>query len=412
MAGAAKLCVPQPGRCAPSLPSVNYSSRTEGLMGLGTGRWMIHHRAVDLAADGEDVVFLSLGEPQIPTPQPIVDAAVDSLRAGRTKYAIGRGEPALIDAVAARYAKRSERDINADQVTFFPGSHTALYALCQTLLDPGDEILVPEPFYAAYEGIIRGSGAEIVTVPLQPENRFHLEIDDLRGAITSTTKVLLLNNPHNPTGAVLAPARVREVAEFCAANDLWLISDEAYEHHVYDGVFASAFDLAEFTDRVIVIASLSKSHAMTGWRCGWAVGPAELIERVIAVSESMLFGSQPFLQDAAAYALAHEFEELNRMIADLSRRAQLVADRLADTSAVRCHMPEGGIFVMVDIRPTGLSGVEFATRLLDEQLVATMPGESFGPSAAGHVRLSLTASDEALETGCSRIIDLAEAAMG
>lgn len=376
-------------------------------MGLGTGRWALHHRAVQLARAGREIVFLSIGEPQVATPQPIVDVAVDSLRAGRTKYAIGRGEPHLLEVLADRYAKRSGRRIGMDQATFFPGSHTALYALCRTLLNRGDSILVPEPFYAAYEGIVRASGADIEFVPLRPEQGFHLQVQDLESAVGQTTKVLLLNNPNNPTGAVLDPSTVKAVADFCAEHDLWLISDEAYEHHIYAGEFLSPFDLAEHAGRTAVIASLSKSHAMTGWRCGWAVGPPELIERVVAVSEAMMFGAQPFLQDAAAYALTHEFDELDAMIADYQRRARVVANMLEASPHVTCHLPEAGIFVMVDVRATGKSGVEFATQLLEARGVATMPGESFGPSAAGHIRVSLTASDEAIETGCTQVVALA-----
>ena len=387
---------------------MEFASLTDKLMGLGTGRWALHHRAVQRAREGADIVFLSIGEPRINTPQAIVDTAVESLRSGRTKYAIGRGEPHLLEVLAERYSKRSGRDIGTDQVTFFPGSHTALYALCQTLLEAGDHIMVPEPFYAAYEGIIRASRAEIDFVPLRPDTHFHLQVEDLEAAVRPESKVLLLNNPNNPTGAVLAPEVVREVAEFCARHDLWLISDEAYEHHIYNGEFLSPFDLPEHAARTAVIASVSKSHAMTGWRCGWAVGSPELIEHVVAVSEAMMFGAQPFLQDATAYALTHEFDELDQMIADYGRRARHVADLFSGTEAVSCHVPESGIFVMVDLRATGLTGEEFGRRLLEEKDIATMPGESFGPSAAGHIRLSLTATDEALETGCARIIELAE----
>lgn len=391
---------------------MRFSSLTTQLMGLGTGRWAVHHRATQRRRAGDDIVMLSIGEPQIATPEAIVDVAVESLRAGRTKYAIGRGEPALLDALAERYTKRSGRAVGTDQVTFFPGSHTALYALCQTLLEAGDHILVPEPFYAAYEGIIRASRAEIVSVPLRPENRFHLEIAALEEAVTPQSRALILNNPHNPTGAVLSPQRVREVAEFCRRHDLWLISDEAYEAHLYAGEFLSPFDLAEHAERTAIIASLSKSHAMTGWRCGWAIGSSELIKSVVAVSEAMMFGAQPFLQDATAYALTHDFEQLDRMIADYARRARLVVELLERSDAVTCHMPQGGIFVMVDVRATGVTGEDFAWRLLEERDIATMPGESFGASGGGHIRVALTASDNTIRAGCDGIVELADQIAG
>lgn len=391
---------------------MRYSSLTEELRGLGTGRWAVHAHAHNRRRAGEDIVMLSIGEPHIPTPAAIVDKAAESLRAGRTKYAIGRGEPDLLATLAGRYSERSGRTITSNQVTFFPGSHTALYALCQTLLEAGDEILVPDPFYASYEGIIKASRASIVYVPLRPESGFHLDVPALEQALTSRSRVLLLNNPHNPTGAVLSPQRVRAVAEFCRRNDLWLISDEAYEHLIYDGVFASPFDMDEFADRTAVIASVSKSHAMTGWRCGWAVGSEELLERLISVSEAMMFGAQPFAQDATDFALNNHFDELDRMYADYKRRAELVTRMLAESAAVSCHQPQGGIFVMVDVRATGLSGEEFAWRLLADHDVATMPGESFGAAGGGHVRLSLTADDEDIRRGCRRLIALAEAIVG
>ncbi len=387
---------------------MRYSSLTEELKGLGTGRWAVHAHAHERRRAGDDIVMLSIGEPHIPTPAAIVDKAAASLRSGRTKYAIGRGEPDLLATLADRYSRRSGRVVTSNQVTFFPGSHTALYALCQALLEAGDEILVPDPFYASYEGIIKASRASIVTVPLRPERGFHLEVEALEKALTPRSRVLLLNNPHNPTGAVLAPERVREVAEFCERNDLWLISDEAYEHLIYDGTFASPFDMDEFADRTAVIASVSKSHAMTGWRCGWAVGSEDLLERLISVSEAMMFGAQPFAQDATEFALNNHFDELDQMYADYKRRALLVAELLAKSTAVNCHPPQGGIFVMVDVRATGLTGEDFAWRLLAEHNVAMMPGESFGAAGAGHVRLSLTADDEDIERGCERIITMAE----
>lgn len=368
----------------------------------------MHAHAHNRRRAGDDIVMLSIGEPHIPTPAAIVDRAAESLRSGRTKYAIGRGEPNLLATLANRYSERSGRTITSNQVTFFPGSHTALYALCQTLLEAGDEILVPDPFYASYEGIIKASRASIVYVPLRPESGFHLEVPALEQAITPRSRVLLLNNPHNPTGAVLTPQRVREVAEFCQRHDLWLISDEAYEHLIYEGTFASPFDMDEFAERTAVIASVSKSHAMTGWRCGWAVGSEDLLERLVAVSEAMMFGAQPFAQDATDFALTNHFDELDQMYADYRRRARLAAEMLAKSTAVGCHPPQGGIFVMVDVRATGLSGEEFAWRLLAEHNVATMPGESFGAAGGGHIRLSLTADDADITRGCERIITLAE----
>lgn len=353
--------------------------------------------------------MLSIGEPDAATPPSIVDAAVDALRAGRTHYASSQGEPGLRGALAERYTSRSGRPVGEEQVLFAPGAHTALYVACQTLLDPGAHLLVPEPYYAAYDAVFASAGAEVVPVRLRPEDDFHLRMDDLEAAAAGGAAALVLNSPHNPTGAVLDPDRVAEIARFCRDEDLWLLADEVYEDLVYGGEeIASPLDLPDGIDRTVVVSSVSKSHAMTGWRCGWAVGPAPVIDRMREVSESVMFGAQPFLQDATEFALRNQFEECAQMRADYERRADLVVEKLASSEAVDVHRPQGGIFVMVDVRAAGGTGTEFARTLLSVHRVATMPGESFGPSAAGHIRVSLTAPDEDLAEGCARIQALAE----
>ena len=389
----------------------HYSSLTNRLAGLGSNRWAVHERAVARRAAGDEIVMLSIGEPDTPTPSPIVEAAVDSLRKGRTRYSASQGEPTFLESVARRYSSRIGRTVTPDQLIFMPGSHTALYAVCHAVLDPGDALLVPEPYYAAYDAIFASTGADILLVPLDPEEDFHVQMDALEAAVTPASRALVLNNPHNPTGAVLEPGRVKEIAEFCRRHGLWLISDEVYEDLVYEGTFLSPLMLEEFADRVVVVSSVSKSHSMTGWRCGWAVGPAELIGRVRDVGEAMMFGAQPFLQDATVVALDGEFEECASMYADYVRRTKIVVDAFAATDLVTVRAPQGGIFVMVDVRSCGISGVEFANRLLDEWAVATMPGESFGPSGAGHIRVSLTIDDTSIELGCGRILQLAESVM-
>jgi len=215
-----------------------YASRTDRLAGLGSERWAVHQRAIVRQSAGDEIVMLSIGERDTPTPAAIVDAAIDSLRRGRIHYSVGKGEPVFLEAVARRYSTRLGRRIGAEQVIVMPGAHTALYAVCHAVLDEGDHRLVPEPYYAAYDGIFTSTGAVVVPVPLLPEE-FHLQVEALNHAVTSRTRALVLNNPHNPTGSVLAPGRVAEIAEFCERNDLWLISDEVCEDLVYQGAFES-----------------------------------------------------------------------------------------------------------------------------------------------------------------------------
>jgi arginine:pyruvate transaminase len=356
---------------------------------------------------GDEIVMLSIGEPDTRTPSRIVQTAIDALEKGRTHYSASRGEQGFLEALCAKYSTRTGRPISPEQAIFMPGSHTALYAVCHALIGPGDDVLLPEPYYTAYHPVVASTGAHIVHVQLRPEDDFRLTMTALEESVTPTSKALLINNPHNPTGAVLTQHMVEEVARFCRDHDLWLISDEVYEHLVYDGHFASPFDLDEYAEGVAVVSSVSKSHSMTGWRCGWAIGSPELITRTQLVAEAMMFGAQPFLQDAAAFALTEDFDECEMMRSDYQRRAMAVAEAFAPADRIHCYPPQAGIFVMLDVRSTGLTGVDFASRLLDEQAVATMPGESFGPTGAGHIRLSLTVSDDELRKGCDRILSFA-----
>lgn len=387
---------------------MRFAARTDRLAGLGSDRWAVHHRALDRVAAGDRIILLSIGEPDTDTPTAVVESAIASLRAGRTHYSRSQGEPALLAALALKYTRRAGRVVSPDQVIFMPGAHTALYGVCQAVLDPGDVVVVADPTYAAYDAILASTGAEIARVPLDPDAGFQLDVQAVAAAAGPEARMVVLNSPHNPTGAVFEPDRIEALAELCREREMWLVSDEVYESLVFDGTFRSPFDGARGQDRVAVVSSVSKSHAMTGWRCGWAVGPAALIDRVRDVSEAMMFGAQPFLQDATVTAIEGDFEECAVMRADYRRRATIVTKVLDGSPAVAAHPPQGGTFVMVDVRPTGAGGVEFAHRLLDEAGVATMPGESFGAAAAGHLRVSLTAPDQDVEEGCERLRRLAE----
>ena len=391
----------------PDSESYGFSPLPGRLDQLGASRWAVHYRAMMRRAAGEDVLILSIGEPDTATPPDIVDEAVAAMRSGRTHYSSAEGEPAFLEALTKVYSNRTGRDITTDQAIFTPGAHTAMYLVCQTILGPGDDLLLPEPYYAAYAPIIAITGARAVPVPLDPANGFHLRGSDLENVNLGGAKALLLNNPHNPTGAVLSESEVRDVAELCAEHGIWIVADEVYEHLVYDGEFASPFDIEAFEPGVAVVSSLSKSHSMTGWRTGWALGSPDLISRVHKVAEAVMFGMQPFLQDAAAYALLSEHEVSRQMCDDYRRRAEMVVEALGSVPGIRCHPPEAGIFIMLDISGTGLSGTEFATRLLDEHDVGTMPGESFGASGAGYLRVSLTVDDDVLSEACRRIEEFA-----
>jgi arginine:pyruvate transaminase len=298
--------------------------------------------------------------------------------------------------------------VTTGNVLCFPGTQTALFVVMLGLVEAGDAVLVGDPLYATYEGVIRSTGAEQITVPLRAEHGFRMQAEDLERAITPQSRVVLLNTPHNPTGAVLTAREIAAIGEVCLKHDLWIVCDEVYEELVYNGTFASPFDNPVLAERTIVVSSISKSHAAPGFRSGWAVGPADFTNRLLAVSETMLFGVQPFIADMTAYALSNPIETSARMRETYSSRAQRIVSGLADAYGVAPIPPDAGMFILLDVRGTGLTGEEFAWALLEEEGVAVMPGSSFGDEARYLIRISLTVPDEAIDEACRRVTALAD----
>jgi arginine:pyruvate transaminase len=392
---------------------MRYASVTDRLSGLAGAKWALHARARTMKTAGEDIIELTIGEPDVPTPARFIEAATRSMAAGRTGYSNGRGEPGVIAALAARYSARRGREITRDQIMCLPGTQTVLYAILRALAEAGDEVLIGDPMYATYEGLIAQTGATVVPVPLRPEHGFRMQVADVAARITPRSRVLFLNSPHNPTGAVLRPADIRALGELARAHDLWILADEVYEDLVFPNVpFASPLDFAEFADRTVVASSISKSHAAPGFRSGWCVGPAEFCARLLPLSETMLFGSQPFIADLTELAVSEHSPVAADMADRFSRRAAIIARVLDGVGGLRVHRPEAGMFALVDVRATGLSGVDFASGLLDRQKVAVMPGESFGTGLSGWLRLSLTQPDDRTTLAANRIAAHAASILG
>ncbi|PZU86433.1 MAG: aminotransferase [Shinella sp.] len=385
---------------------MRYASITERLAHLGSGKWAVHIEARRKAAQGIPVIELTIGEPDVAPDPALLAECARAMYAGRTRYSNGRGEPSVVKALAAKYAKRRP-DVTERNILCFPGTQTALFTVMLGLLEPGDEVLVGDPFYATYEGVIASSGARMAPVPLRPENHFHLQPDDLARAITPRSRVVLLNTPHNPTGAVLSADEIAAIGKVCRDRDLWIVCDEVYEELIFDKPFASPFDQPDLAERTIVVSSISKSHAAPGFRSGWAAGPVEFCDRLLPVSETMLFGVQPFIADMTAMALSEPFDTSTVMRGNYARRARLVADGLAGNGPLQPMMPEGGMFIVIDVSATGLTGLQFAHRLLDEKNVAVMPGGSFGEQAESFIRVSLTVDDEKLAEATGRMAELA-----
>lgn len=382
---------------------MRFAKLTQRIAGDGAAAWDIHYRALAMQAEGKDVLLLSVGDPDFDTPAPIVEAAIDSLRDGHTHYSDVRGKLALRHAIARRHQQRSGQAVSSDQVTVLAGAQCALFCVAQCVLDPGDEVIVAEPMYVTYEAVFGACGATVVPVPVKPENGFRVCPEDVAARITARTRALALNSPHNPSGANLPRATWEALAELCIAHDLWLISDEVYSELLYDGEHVSPGSLPGMAERTATLNSLSKSHAMTGWRVGWVVGSTALAGHLENLALCMLYGSPDFIQDAAVAALEQQLPELEAMRLAYRQRRDLVCERLAGCPGIKALKPDGGMFVMVDIRETGLSAQAFADRLLDSQGVSVLAGEAFGPSAAGHIRLGLVVGAEALEEACRRI---------
>lgn len=389
---------------------MRYASITERLAGLGSGKWAIHIEARRKEAEGIPVIQLTIGEPDLPPDPALLAECTRALYAGRTRYSNGRGEASVVNALVEKYRKRRD-GVTERNVLCFPGTQSALFVVLMGLLDAGDEVLVGDPYYATYEGLIASSGARLSPVELKVENGFHLNARDLEAAITPRSRVLLLNTPHNPTGAVLTSGEIAAIGEVCRRHDLWIVCDEVYEELTFGQAvgktFASPFDNPDLAERTIVVSSISKSHAAPGFRSGWAVGPSEFFDRLLPVSETMLFGVQPFIADMTAMALTQPIETSSIMRTNYERRARLMANRLKTINSLRPVMPEGGMFIVVDVGATGLTGYEFAARLLEEQHVAVMPGSSFGEAARHLIRVSLTVSDERLAEAADRMVQLA-----
>ena len=387
---------------------MKFAPISDRLAGLGAAKWAVHAEGLRRANLGEPIILLSIGEPDLPPPASVLDAAAKAMHSGRTRYAHGQGEPQTLAAIANHLTKRSGVPVSPEQVLFTAGTQNGLCTALLTLVQTGDEVLVPDPYYATYEGLVAASGATFVPVATRPEDNFHVTAQAIERAITKRTKVLLLNTPSNPTGAVLTEKEIDEIGAVCERHDLWIICDEVYADMTFDVPFCSPFDRPHLRHRTLAVSSISKSHALPGFRAGWVASHPAVTPRLVLVAEAMLFGSQPFIEDALTVALNEQHPEVERLRLAFRERAETLITAFAGSQAITARKPEGGMFIMLDVRRTKLSGEEFAWQLLRQENVSVMPGESFGNGGAGHIRIALTVDSEILREACDRIRNLAE----
>jgi arginine:pyruvate transaminase len=391
---------------------MKFSPLVDRLGGRGAGAWSVAREAAQRREQGHDVISLTVGDPDQRAPTPVIEATIDALRRGHTGYAPILGSLQLREAIAARHARRTGAPCTADNVTVAPGAQGGLYCALQCLAGPGDEVLVPEPVYATYEGVIGASGARMVTVPLRADRGFHPDLYAIAEAVTPRTRVLWINSPHNPTGVVFTRDEIAGIARLCRVHDLWLVSDEVYEDLAFARPHVSPASLPGMAERTVVVSSLSKSHAMPGFRFGWIIGPPALSPHLFNLLLCMCYGSPGFIQEGALAALVEDLPETAALRADYRRRAGLLSVILAQAPNCRPIPPEGGMFVLLDVRGTGLGAMEFTERLLTQENVAILPCDGFGASAAGHLRIALSAPDHRLAEAGRRIVRFASSLSG
>lgn len=382
---------------------MRFSPLVERLQGEGTSAWDLHYRAVADQRAGRDVIILSVGDPDFDTPAAISEATIAALRAGDTHYSDLLGLTELRAAIARQHQARSGQATTVDNVAVMAGAQCGLFASALCLLAPGDEVIVPEPMYVTYEATLQAPGAKIVRVPQRSENGFHLDPADVAKAITPRTRAIYFATPCNPTGAMISRATAEKLAALAKQHDLWVVSDEVYATLTFGPEHISIAGLPGMAERAVTVSSLSKSHAMTGWRMGWIVGPKALIDHIHNLSMAMLYGLPTFLQRGALVALEQELAEVAAMRETYRHRRDITVARLNQVPGLSCLSPDAGMFMMLDVRGTNLSSGAFATRLYDATGVAVLDATAFGPSAAGHVRMSFVADDASLEEACRRI---------
>jgi aspartate/methionine/tyrosine aminotransferase len=369
----------------------------------GEGAIETFARAQALERSGRPIIHLEIGEPDCDTPAHIVAAGVEALHAGHTHYTPAPGILELRAAIAAEVAATRGLPVAAENVVVAPGAKPIVFFTLLALLDPGDEVILPDPGYPAYSSVAAFAGARVVPLPLYEDRGFRFDPADLRAAVTPRTRLIILNSPQNPTGGVLTEEDFAVVAEVAAAHDLWVLTDEVYRHLIYAGEFHSPVALPGMAERTILLDGFSKSYAMTGWRLGYAVAPldvAELITRLIINSTSC---TAAFTQRAGIAALRGPQEPVAALAASFRRRRDLVVAGLNAVPGWRCAAPAGAFYAFPNITATGLSSQQMADHLLETANVAVLPGHGFGARGEGYLRLSYANSEANLRAALARI---------
>ena len=369
----------------------------------GEGALAVYSRAKELERAGRSVIHLELGEPDFHPAAPIVDSLRNAVAAGRDRYCATRGLPALREAIAT-YLKRTRRlDVAAEQVLVAPGCKMALSLAMMALIEPGDEVLYPDPGFPIYPSFTRGLGAKAVSFGLEEKNQFQPDLEEIAAKITPRTSAIIFNSPNNPTGTAFSAAALERIAELARKHGLWIISDEIYARILFAGEYQSIWALPGMAERTVIIDGFSKSFAMTGWRLGYAVAPVRVVDAMDLLVLNTFTCAAEFTQVAAIEALRDSTGAVDAMVEEYRKRREIFIAGLNRIPGFRCQPPQGAFYAWVNIEETGLSAEEVQTILLEQGGVAGIAGAAFGPGGRNYLRFSLVSARNLLEDALERM---------
>lgn len=378
----------------------------------GEGALSVFARAKELEAQGRSIIHLELGEPDFHPGQSVIDSAMKALSEGKDRYCPVTGVPALKQEIAAYLARTRDIKVSADQVVVAPGCKISLFQSMMALLEPGDEVLYPDPGFPGYPSISRGLGAVPVPFTLAAQNQFQPDPDEIAAKITPRTRMLITNSPGNPTGTVYTDRVQRALAELTVKHDLWVLSDEIYARIVYGSEYLSMLRYPGMAERTLIIDGFSKSFAMTGWRLGYAVAPADVVPALAMMVVNTFTCTAEFTQYAAIDALRDREGNTLRMVREFGKRREQFARDLNHVPGFRCQPPDGAFYTWVDITATGMSAEQVCRILLEEAGLAAIPGAAFGPAGKDFIRFSFASSTATLRAAVERIQKVSTAWQG
>src|SRR5215472_14934682 len=369
----------------------------------GEGALAVFTRAKELEKQGRSIIHLELGEPDFHPAAPVVEALRDAVAAGRDRYVATRGIPPLRAAIAEYLQRTRKLEVAPEQVLVAPGCKMALALAMMALIEPGDEVLYPDPSFPIYPSFTRGLGAKAVSYALREENKFQPNLDEIAGKITSKTRLLIFNSPNNPTGTVFAEAIIAGIADLAKKHDLWVIADEIYARIVFGEEYKSIWALPDMPERTVIIDGFSKSFAMTGWRLGYAVAQPRVIDALDMLVLNTFTCTAEFSQVAAIEALKDSTHAVPVMVEEYRKRRDIFVEKLNRIPGFRCLAPDGAFYAWVNIEQTGLPAAEVQRVLLEEAGVAGIAGAAFGAEGEKYLRFSLVNATHLLEEALEQI---------